>query len=1090
MGVVAVGALALGVSALAAPRPVDDSAVRGTNKGKTEVTRLVTGDPAQINAVVAGTPPTAIIAISPVPTKNAPYPAGTTITADPACGGGLCRLNADEGNFRAYFDVTIRDWNPGGDKYCSFALPPYTNFVVCTGTGQGTCPAGETCEDYPGMHSLLIKVDANGYKGTNAVPPAPAIPGTNLVPPASIPCGSAADCVALFGESWAQCVLGFCKAGYMDIPGFLVPDAKNNFCDADVGGGCASGTTDTSSDFYRWITVHNLNNRPDAHVTYYVGSLVLDIPSGKCSVTATQECGTLPGLLPCPLGEVCTPLTVKGKYAVAVHTDTVIADVNGTEFDTLREDGFIVNIRTGSCCYALGTPLSGCKDGATKAECELEAAPRVWTENKLCSAGCVECLIGGRNTDPLCNDGDSCTDDVCTVPPGLCSHPSIAGFDPIKPDGTLCCDGSGIVPDSAVLTTKDDGDACTCDRCSIEEGNRGTALHIPCVASCDDGGFCTAFDICDGVNTEENGGCSGTDINTIDCLVDEDCPPGFLCGTREANKCDCNPIPNVQFVLSPSAPKTCVGGFRDGLPCAVDADCTGFGFCNNFADGANCFYEGEKITALVHIGSAGGLINGGELLMSYDPGCVDYVSATCLAPYTTTVYGPIVNEAAGTIFIICGVDPFGGVNGPLGNVDMVRLSFTKIGECNNCELCFADSNPRHSYLVNDEGQAINIAGKCKELSAFGELVLDVPDNIKTNVDCDKPTAVVTWAAPAATFSCGDVNLLCRGAREDGGSATYLAMGGGVFPQGATSFCCYAWAKDKCGQTAGCPGAANDCPGDPKPTGCWTVQVNDETSMDIDIGLEPPITSSNADGTLTRCIEFCLYPNCLEEPLCFENDVTFGGLFNFVGKSQGKVKIPGKGQWDCITAQDQLHSLRSCCRADSNPPCLYCDGSQLVADFTGDPELGGNWLIGGNLDAYKKDEPKASHNIIDVLDFGMFTWQYGVCYADKSPGCHDGPHADINGDGCVTAADYQFIIRNFLASSKDCCCVGDGASVPTPLAEVSVDELRQMGMGELAVADLNGDGLVNAQDMDAFTQGARPTKTSNDRKGGKGLRSGR
>jgi hypothetical protein len=315
------------------------------------------------------------------------------------------------------------------------------------------------------------------------------------------------------------------------------------------------------------------------------------------------------------------------------------------------------------------------------------------------------------------------------------------------------------------------------------------------------------------------------------------------------------------------------------------------------------------------------------------------------------------------------------------------------------------------------------------------------------------------------------------------------MGGGVFPQGASSVCCYAWAKDKCGQAAGCPGSAHDCGQQlGKPEGCWTVQVNDETSMDIDIGLEPPMTTTNRDGTLTRCIEFCLYPNCIEAPLCFTDDVTFGGIFQFNGKSQGKIKIPGKGNWDCITAQDQLHSLRSCC--DSQSGCLHCDGSQLVADFTGDPELGGNWLIGGNLDAFKKDTPKASHNVVDITDFGVFVSQYGLCYADKSPGCHDGPHADINGDGCVTASDYVFIIRNFMASSKDCCCGVAAGSIPAPLAEVSVDELRQMGMGELVVADLNGDGLVNAQDMDAFTQGARPTKTSNDRKGGKGLRSGR
>jgi hypothetical protein len=567
----------------------------------------------------------------------------------------------------------------------------------------------------------------------------------------------------------------------------------------------------------------------------------------------------------------------------------------------------------------------------------------------------------------------------------------------------------------------------------------------------------------------------------------------MLAASSKGSYCFCTLIPNVQFVLSPSTPKTCVGGFRDGLPCAVDAECTGGGFCDNFADGANCFDDGEKITAVVKIGSAGDPINGGELLMTYDPTCVSYVSATCLSPFTTTVYGPVVNAAAGTIFIACGVDPFGGVNGPLGNVNMVSLSFTKNGQCENCALCFADSNPQHSRLVNDEGQAVNIAGKCKELSGKGELVLDVPDNTKTNVDCDKPTAVETWASPTATFSCGAVNLACRGVHETGVPYSQaVVLGGGTFPQGASSFCCYAAAKDKCDQRVGCPGAANDCTvgAGGKPIGCWTVQVNDETSMDIDIGLEPPITTSNRDGTLTRCIEFCLYVNCAEAPLCFEDFVTFGGIYQFTGKSQGKIKIPGKGNWDCITAQDQLHSLRSSCKSADG--CLYCDGSQLVADFTGDPDLGGNWLIGGNLDAWKKDVPKASHNVVDITDWGTFAAEYGECYADKSPDCHDGPHADINGDGCVTVSDYQFIIRNFLATSKNSCCLGDAASapIPAPLVEVSVDELRQMGMGELAVADLNGDGLVNVQDMEAFEQGARPTKVSNDRKGGKGLRSGR
>jgi hypothetical protein len=306
------------------------------------------------------------------------------------------------------------------------------------------------------------------------------------------------------------------------------------------------------------------------------------------------------------------------------------------------------------------------------------------------------------------------------------------------------------------------------------------------------------------------------------------------------------------------------------------------------------------------------------------------------------------------------------------------------------------------------------------------------------------------------------------------------MGGGLLPQGASSFCCYAWAKDKCEQSAGCAGAVNNCPGIPKPDGCWTVNVTDQTSMDIHVQLEPPVRHS---GELERCIEFCLYGNCAEDPYCFQENVIFGGLFDYIGKANGKIKIP-KGKYGCITAQDQLHSLRSC----ADPDCI--DG-QLHAEFKGDPTYGGNWLIMGNIDAYTKALPgeDPSLDVIDILDFGKFVAAYGDCYEDRKYGCHEGTHADIDGDGCATISDYNFILRNFLVSSKDCCCGPSAADLPPALAEVSIDELRQMGLDEMIVADLNTDGVLNADDMEAFSQGARPAK-SNDRNGGKGLRSGR
>jgi len=545
-------------------------------------------------------------------------------------------------------------------------------------------------------------------------------------------------------------------------------------------------------------------------------------------------------------------------------------------------------------------------------------------------------------------------------------------------------------------------------------------------------------------------------------------------------------VPKVTYVLDTAIEKVCVGGDNDGDPCAKPEDCPR-GYCDIFP--ANCFYAGEKVSAVVHIGSAAEPINGGQFLIEYDPSCVEFNSIACLPPYVTTVYGPIAG--AGTIFIACGVDPFGKTDGPLGNVDIIALGFAMIGECNNCFLDFGgdlppgdpgSNNPYNTYLVDAGGYKVPVETQPKEISEFGDLELTIPPNVDTNSDCDVPAAVVTWDSPSASFSCGDANLECRGAHESGkGIPQTVVYNGGLLMQGANSFCCYAWAKDKCEQTAGCAGDTNNCPGatDGKPDGCWTVNISDETSMDIHVQLEPPLV----DRDIERCIEFCLYGPCTDVPYCFQENVQFGGQFNYIGKANGKIKVP-KGKWGCITAQDQLHSLRSC----DLPDCI--DG-QLVARFKGDPTYGGNWLIMGNIDAWKKAIPEEdpSLDVIDILDFGKFIAAWGTCYEDRKYGCHEGLHADIDGDGCVGPSDYNFIVRNFLVSSKDCCCGPAAADLPPALAEVSIEELRQMGQGDLAVADLNGDGVLNAQDMDAFTQGARPAKAI-DRKGGKGLRSGR
>lgn len=1064
MGVAIVGSMALAISVMAGPRGTDQT-VR-TEKGGKEVTRLVTGNPAQINAVTAAYPPnTLVLAVTPVnpPPGIAAYPAGVSINGQEL----TIDRNTKEG-FRAWFHVQLSNWDP-----------------THTGAGDPAAPA---------MAAYQVKINCSGYYASDCFD-VDNTPGDGLdLKPAILPCtpgnpgNTFCRSAAGYGEAWVKCVpggvgticpgeAGCCENGYLDSAAAPATDPTpegKGWCKDD---GCAGFGVAVGTCNYNYFGVSdNAAGKTDAGGLYYGGTLVLDLPAGA-----------------------------KGKYTVNLNNDETFAASPGTppiDIPTVAENGFVVNYVTGACCYLLGTPLAGCKDGSlagevcpNRSDCAALGSPFVFTAGGSCANppsddGCVECVIQGA--DPLCDDGDACTTESCNAAIGVCVRGNIPGFNPVKGgpgDTGNCCDKA-----TGALTDKDDGDACTVDSCSAAE-NRGSAVHDAAAAlgaTCDDGNSCAVNDRCDGVNSEENGGCLGTGVNGLPCLSDLDCQFGGQAPTATCsadNTCFCTVTPKVTFVLNELFPgKTCIGGFTPGVACAKDTDCPGGGVCDLFP--ANCYTEGEKVAAVVHIGSAAEPVNGGQFLINYDPSCVSYVGAACFGPYVFTVYGPIVDEGAGTIFIACGVDPFGKIDGPLGNTDIVALSFTMIGQCNNCALSFGgdidpgepgSTNPMNTYLVDDGGYKMPVETQPKEIAEFGDLVLNVPDNILVNSDCDMPAANVTWDAPSASFSCGDANLVCRGAHESGlGISGAIVMSGGLLPQGKSSFCCYAWAKHKCDQSAGCAGDTNLCAGSAgKPDGCWTVEISDQTSMDIHVQLEPPLS----DDEIERCIEFCLYGNCAEAPYCFQENVLFGGLYNYIGKANGKIKVP-KGKWGCITAQDQLHSLRSC----DIPDCI--DG-QLVARFKGDPTYGGNWLIMGNLDAWKKANPDEdpSLDVIDILDFGKFIASWGVCYEDRKYGCHEGPHADINGDGCVDQADYNFILRNFLVSSKDCCCGPAAADLPPALAEVTIEELRQMGEGDLAVADLNGDGVLNAEDMEAFTQGSRPAK-ANIRKSGKGLRSGR
>src|SRR4030095_8884007 len=115
-------------------------------------------------------------------------------------------------------------------------------------------------------------------------------------------------------------------------------------------------------------------------------------------------------------------------------------------------------------------------------------------------------------------------------------------------------------------------------------------------------------------------------------------------------------------------------------------------------------------------------------------------------------------------------------------------------------------------------------------------------------------------------------------------------------------------------------------------------------------------------TGSRCITFELW-QCtpLAGPVIVDRVLNFtGGL----ASAQLIADVPC-GSYSCITVRDKLHTLRRTANMGTS-------GTQYLATFTGADKL-----IGGNLN---------DDFFVDVLDFGVFSFQFGVNYGSVNTSC--------------------------------------------------------------------------------------------------------
>jgi len=376
----------------------------------------------------------------------------------------------------------------------------------------------------------------------------------------------------------------------------------------------------------------------------------------------------------------------------------------------------------------------------------------------------------------------------------------------------------------------------------------------------------------------------------------------------------------------------------------------------------------------------------------------------------------------------------------VGNVDMVEINSNNYDfEPNN--LC---------------GQQIfrfwSAVDGCGNTSACPPQVINVVDTtapVFVNA-CPLPTINVNSAAGTCGASGATVNPVTPTATDNCSMAevTFVRSDGALSLTdpylAANSPITITWtAMDACNNAITCT---------------QTVNVSSLVAMNVTVELSPALDNV---GSLTRCITF-------EGWVCAGSPPQFivSQEVNFVitpGLALGSttILVPCQFAYTCVTARDDLHTLR---RTDSS---ITTVGLSYAAEFTGNPNSGGDWLVGGNLndDLY-----------IDILDFGVYIGEFGDNYGNGNTNCLTAfPHADITGNGTVGYPDFTFIQINFLKLSEANCCGNlndERALAIGPVTRISVKELHRRGMSQLIRADLNRDGWLDTQDVSTYLhQGA-------------------
>ena len=418
--------------------------------------------------------------------------------------------------------------------------------------------------------------------------------------------------------------------------------------------------------------------------------------------------------------------------------------------------------------------------------------------------------------------------------------------------------------------------------------------------------------------------------------------------------------------------------------------------------------------------------------------------------YTLPVGSPMdfeIYESVSTGMLKLALGTTSGTGNATISGDIAYLTFTCIGTlCDASGLVtFSESGGFSTKLSDAFGDAVSL-GNAVNLGAVTRMptapsMTAAPAARSYWADNTGGGAVVELTDPTAEDACGGVVVVSSNERQ-----------ANLYPAGADTTVTYT-ATDSCGNQS---------------TRSTHVDVAADSLVLAKVGMGGAFVASSFE----RGISIRASGASIDSDSQTVGMASAGSSGSSRAEGEANMQIVGNVDWlnACAELRDPKHTLRTAVQIDVQSGAGSYLNRQYNNRYKVDAQSdAGDYLVVGNING---------DSVIDILDFGSFVANRGADASVDTTVSTQGVHADMNASGVVNNADLSFLAVNFFKVDETC---SSSFTTQRPLSRIKVSQLRAMGLGDQAMADINGDGWVDTTDMSLMMQGAQPRNTTSAKK---------